>query len=135
MSNRLIGSVAAVAGLVALASSASAAPPDNTGNWTGKASQVGRSGTYTVTLTISKKGAESSYPDQKCSGKLTRAGGSGDYTFYTETITTGGIDPATKKGCPNGSITILRSGDTLIYGWIGAYGNKPIVVWATLTKQ
>jgi hypothetical protein len=114
---------------------AAAAPPDNTGNWTGKASQVGRAGNYVVTITLTKKDGTTSYPDQQCNGKLTRIGGSGNYVFYAEAITSNKFDPAKKKGCLDGSVTLLRSGNTLIYGWLGAYNDKPIVAFATLVKQ
>jgi len=114
---------------------AAAAAPDNTGSWTGKASQVGRGGTYVVTVTITKKEATTTYPAQQCSGKLTRVGGSGDYVFYAEAITSNKFDPAKKKGCLDGAVTLLRSGSTLIYGWLGSFGDKPIVAYATLAKQ
>jgi hypothetical protein len=114
---------------------AAAAAPDNTGSWTGKASQVGRGGTYVVTVTISKKEATTNYPGQQCSGKLTRVGSSGDYVFYAEAITSNKFDPAKKKGCLDGAVTLLRSGSTLIYGWLGSFGDKPIVAYATLAKQ
>jgi len=114
---------------------AAAAAPDNTGSWTGKASQVGRGGTYVVTVTITKKEATTTYPAQQCSGKLTRVGSSGDYVFYAEAITSNKFDPAKKKGCLDGAVTLLRSGSTLIYGWLGSFGDKPIVAYATLAKQ
>src|ERR1700674_2213555 len=114
---------------------AAAAAPDNTGSWTGKASQVGRGGTYVVTVTITKKDATTNYPAQQCSGKLTRIGSSGNYVFYAEAISSNKFDPAKKKGCLDGAVTLLRSGSTLIYGWIGSFGDKPVVGYATLVKQ
>ena len=112
-----------------------AAAPDNTGSWTGKASQVGRPGSYIVTVTLTKKDGTSLYPDQQCNGKLTRVGGSGNYVFYAEAITSNRFDATKKKGCLDGSITLLRSGNTLIYGWLGSYNDKPIIAYATLIKQ
>src|SRR5882724_6227655 len=84
---------------------AAAAAPDNTGSWTGKATQVGRPGTYVVTVTLTKKDGTTTYPDQQCSGKLTHIGGSGNYVYYAEAITSNHFDPAKKKGCLDGSIT------------------------------
>ena len=86
-------------------------------------------------LAIAKKDSTTTYPGQQCAGKLTRIGGSGNYVFYAEAITSNKFDPAKKKGCLDGSVTLLRSGDTLIYGWLGAYTDKPIVAYATLLKQ
>src|SRR5262245_57897750 len=125
---------AAFGAMIATALPAAAAP-DNTGSWTGKATQVGRAGTYTVTVTITKKDGATIYPEQQCNGKLTRIGGSGNYVYYAEAITANKFDAAKKKGCLDGSITLLRSGNTLIYGWLGAYNDKPIVAYATLVKQ
>jgi len=129
-----IASLAVVAVLAGTAM-ATAATPDNTGKWTGKATQVGRSGTYTVILTIGKTDNISAYPDLNCTGKLTRIGGSGNYVYYAEAITNNKFDAAKKKGCLDGSVTLLRSGNTLIYGWLGEYNDKPIVAYATLVKQ
>ena len=76
---------------------ASAAATDNTGTWVGKASQVGRDRTYTVTITISKKDIVTAYPEQNCSGKLTRIGGSGNYVFYAEAIVNNKFDTAENR--------------------------------------
>jgi hypothetical protein len=110
-----------------------AAAPDNTGTWVGKASQVGRDRTYTVTITIGKKDIVTAYPDQNCSGKLTRIGGSGSYVFYAEAIVNNKFDAAKKKGCLDGAVTLLRAGSSLIYSWIGQFNDKPIVAYATLS--
>jgi hypothetical protein len=112
---------------------AHAAAPDNTGTWVGKASQVGRDRTYTVTITIGKKDSVTAYPDQNCSGKLTRIGGSGSYVFYAEAIVNNKFDATKKKGCLDGAVTLLRAGSSLIYSWIGEFNDKPIVAYATLT--
>jgi hypothetical protein len=111
---------------------AAAAAPDNTGTWTGKASQVGRDRTYTVIITIGKKEVTSAYPDQNCTGKLTRTGSSGSYAFYAEAIVNNKFDATKKKGCLDGAVTLLRTGNSLIYSWIGAFNDKPIVAYATL---
>jgi hypothetical protein len=107
----------AVVAVLAGTAMAAAATPDNTGKWTGKATQVGRSGTYTVVLTIGKSDNISAYPDLNCTGKLTRIGGSGNYVYYAEAITNNKFDAAKKKGC------------------LGAYNDKPIIAYATLVKQ
>src|SRR5947207_13366577 len=130
-----LAALMAFAAIIGTALPAAAPTPDNTGSWTGKATQVGRPGAYVVTVTLTKKEGTTTYPDQQCTGKLTRIGGSGNYVFYAEAITTNKFDPAKKKGCLDGSVTLLRSGDALIYGWLGAYGDKPIVAYATLIKQ
>ena len=112
---------------------AHAAAPDNTGTWIGKASQIGRDRTYAVTVTIGKKESTTTYPDLNCTGKLTRIGGSGTYVFYAEAIVNNKFDATKKKGCLDGAVTLLRSGSSLIYSWIGAYNDKPIVAYATLS--
>ena len=73
------------------------------------------------------------YPDLNCTGKLTRIGGSGSYVFYAEAIVNNKFDATKKKGCLDGAVTLLRSGNALIYSWIGAYNDKPIVAYATLS--
>ena len=130
-----LAALMAFAAVAGAALPATAAAPDNTGSWTGKATQVGRPGTYIVTVTLTKKDGTTIYPDQQCNGKLTRIGGSGNYVFYAEAITSNKFDAAKKKGCLDGSITLLRSGNTLIYGWLGSYSDKPIIAYATLIKQ
>jgi hypothetical protein len=125
--------------VIALAAGAAlpahAAAPDDTGTWVGKASQVGRDRTYTVTVTVGKKETTTTYPDLNCTGKLTRIGGSGNYVFYAEAIVNNKFDAAKKKGCLDGAITLLRAGNSLIYSWIGAYNDKPIVAYATLSQS
>jgi hypothetical protein len=125
--------MALLIGGAVLALPAGAAAPDNTGTWVGKASQVGRDRTYTVTITIGKKEIVTAYPDQNCTGKLTRIGGSGNYVFYAEAIVNNKFDATKKKGCLDGAVTLLRAGNSLIYSWIGAYNDKPIVAYATLS--
>lgn len=128
-----LASLLVIAFAAVAAMPASAAAPDNTGTWVGKASQVGRDRTYTVTVTIGKKEILTAYPDQNCTGKLTRVGSSGNYVFYAEAIVNNKFDATKKKGCLDGSVTLLRAGSSLIYSWIGAYNDKPIVAYATLS--
>jgi hypothetical protein len=109
--------------------------PSITGIWSGKAAQVGRSGGYAVKLTFTAKTITSDYADLGCAGTLAKAGANGNYSFYVEKITTGGIDATTNKGCVDGSVTLIKSGDSLIWGWLGAVNGKPIVVYATLTQE
>jgi hypothetical protein len=105
---------------------------DLTGTWTGSAVQVGRDKSYSVALTLAGKSGQSSYADQHCTGKLTRVGQSGDYSFFTETIVEGKYNPTSNTGCIDGSITLVRSGDSLVMGWAAAYNGKPIIAYATL---
>jgi len=128
-----LASLLVIAFAAGAAMPASAAATDNTGTWVGKPSQVGRDRTYTVTITISKKDIVTAYPEQNCSGKLTRIGGSGNYVFYAEAIVNNKFDAAKKKGCLDGAVTLLRAGSSLIYSWLGEFNDKPIVAYATLS--
>ena len=103
--------------------------------WTGKALQVGHSKGYTVTLKVSAKAMESEYPELACGGKLTKVGAKGDSSFYIETITHGALDKTTGKGCIDGTVTLIKSGEGYIWGWVGQYDGKPIVAYAALGKQ
>ena len=128
-----LASLLVIAFAAGAAMPASAAATDNTGTWVGKASQVGRDRTYTVTITFSKKDIVTAYPEQNCSGKLSRIGGSGNYVFYAEAIVNNKFDAAKKKGCLDGAVTLLRAGSSLIYSWLGQFNDKPIVAYATLS--
>lgn len=105
------------------------------GTWTGNAIQVGRAGGYPLTITISAKSAETDYPSLNCGGTLTKVGTKGDDSFFVETITRGGFDPASSKGCLSGTVTLVKAGDQMIWGWIGTFGGKPVVAYSTLSKQ
>jgi hypothetical protein len=105
------------------------------GVWTGNAIQVGRAGGYPVAITISAKGAETDYPNLSCGGTLTKVGAKGDDSFFIETITRGAFDPGSSKGCLSGTVTLVKANEQLIWGWIGTFGGKPVVAYATLTKQ
>jgi hypothetical protein len=107
---------------------------DWTGKWSGQIVQVGRTGAYVFNLTFSGKGGTTNYPAENCTGTLTRTGASGDYAFFTETITTGKYDVVAKKGCLSGSITLVKAGPALVMGWVAAHDGKPIIAYGTLTK-
>jgi hypothetical protein len=102
------------------------------GTWSGPLNQVARAKQFTLTLKLDGKTGTSTYPDAHCSGKLTRAGTVGDTVFYSETITEGKLDAATKAGCVDGNFTLIQSGTGLVAGWLGTYDGKPIVVYGVL---
>ena len=120
------------------APAATAKPAAATGDWSGKWSgqivQVGRSKSYVFNVTFSGKNATSSYPESNCTGTLTRTGTSGDYAFFTETITTGKFDVVAKTGCLSGSVTLVKSGPAIVMGWVAAHDGKPIIAYGTLAK-
>jgi hypothetical protein len=112
---------------------AKAKPADWTGTWSGSLAQVGRAKPFAFQVTLSGKTGASSYADDNCAGKLARAGTSGGFAFFTETITSGKLDPATGKGCLDGSLTVVKdAGGGLIMTWMAAYGGKAIVAYGTL---
>jgi hypothetical protein len=113
---------------------AAAAPPDVNGVWSGQATQLNRDKPFQVIMTVAAKGSKIEYPDSQCSGTLTRAGTSGDFVFYAEKITSGGFDPARKTGCIPGSITVQKVDGAMIWGWVGSYEGRPMVVYGTLNK-
>lgn len=119
----------------AAAQKSSAKADSLSGTWSGRISQVGRSKRYTMTITITGKGGTTSYPDQHCTGKLVRVGSSAGYTFFAETIGEGKFNAADKSGCLDGSITLLRSGDALVMGWLAGFEGKPIVAFGALALQ
>jgi len=47
----------------------------------------------------------------------------------TLTITRG------KDKCIDGTVTIGRAGNNLVWGWIGAFRGKAYVAWGTLTRN
>ncbi|MCX5515279.1 hypothetical protein C3941_22410 [Kaistia algarum] len=105
------------------------------GIWAGSFMQVGHSGGYKMAIKFAGKTIETDYPDQSCGGKLTKVGTKGDTSFYVETITRGGVDAATGKGCIDGNVTLIKAGDGYIWGWVGQHDGKPIVAYGTLAKQ
>src|SRR5262249_45041624 len=61
-------------------------PTSVAGTWTGRVTETGRASPFAITLTVDAKGGSGTtdYPDQSCSGKLTRVGTSANYVFYSE---------------------------------------------------
>ena len=103
-----------------------------TGTWSGSLAQVGRGKPFAFSVTLAGKTGESSYPDDHCVGKLTRAGTSGNYAFFTETITEGKLDTTTMKGCLDGSLTLVKDVSGLVMSWTTTHGGKAIVAYGTL---
>ena len=112
-----------------------AKPADWTGTWSGPIAQVGRAKSFAFEVTLAGKTGQSSYPDDHCSGKLVRAGTSGNYAFFTETITTGKLDSATGKGCLDGTLTFVKDGSGLVMTWMAARNGKAIVAYGTLVPR
>jgi hypothetical protein len=110
----------------------SPAGPAVSGSWKGELTQIGSTTPYKVELAISPTGAETKYPDLKCTGKLIRVGASKSYVFFIEIITKG----ASNKGgrCPDGTITMARAGDKLALLWFGTVENDMIIASGTLSK-
>ncbi len=113
-----------------------AKPADWTGTWSGSLAQVGRAKPFAFQIALSGKTGTSSYADDNCAGKLARAGTAGGFAFFTETITSGKLDPATGKGCLDGALTMVKdAGGGLILTWTAAYGGKAIVAYGTLAAM
>jgi hypothetical protein len=108
------------------------AGPAVAGSWRGELTQIGSTTPYKVELAISPTAAETKYPDLKCTGKLIRIGASKSYVFFIEIITKG----ASNKGgrCPDGTITMARSGEKLALLWFGTVENDMIIATGTLSK-
>jgi hypothetical protein len=106
-----------------------------TGAWTGSLTQPGHPKSYAISVTLAGKTGQTTYPDQNCAGKLTRVGTSGNYAFFTETISTGKFDPATKAGCLDGSLTLQKDGGKLVMAWMTAHDGKAIVAYGSLDEQ
>jgi hypothetical protein len=110
-----------------------AKPAEWTGTWSGSLAQVGRAKPFAFKITLSGKTGASSYADDNCAGKLARAGTAGDYAFFTETITSGKLDPATGKGCLDGALTMVKDASGgLILTWTAAHAGKAVVAYGTL---
>jgi hypothetical protein len=108
------------------------AGPNLNGKWKGEVTQIGSKAPYKLQLAISPTGGETTYPDLHCSGKLIRIGASKSYAFFIEVITEGA---STKGGsCPDGTITMARSGDKLALSWFGDIDGNMIVAYGTLSK-
>lgn len=107
--------------------------PAISGTWTGTVKQVGgNESKYAVVFTVDKV-METEYPELDCKGKLTRIGNSKSYVFFIEVMTKGGRDKGGR--CADGTITVSRTGDKLVWGWFGNNDGDPIVVTGVLTKK
>jgi len=102
------------------------------GKWRGELTQIGSKTPYKLQLAVSPMGGETKYPDLNCAGKLIRIGASKSYAFFIEVITQG----ASSKGgnCPDGTITVARSGDKLALSWFGTVDGNIIIAYGTLSK-
>ena len=54
-------------------------------------------------------------------------------SFFVEVITKGHVDKGGR--CPDGTITVARSGDKLAVGWFGSVKENTIVAYGTLSKK
>ena len=77
-----------------------AKPAEWTGTWSGSVAQVGRAKPFAFEVTLSGKTGKTGYADDHCTGKLVRAGASGNYAFFVETITEGKLDFSDREGMP-----------------------------------
>jgi hypothetical protein len=108
------------------------AGPAVIGKWKGELTQIGSNAPYKLQLSVSPTGGETKYPDLHCTGKLIRIGASKSYAFFIEVVTQGA---STKGGnCPDGTITMARSGDKLALSWFGAVDGNMIIAYGTLSK-
>ena len=107
--------------------------PAVAGKWSGQLTQIGSRSPYKVELAITAKSAESKYPDLDCVGKLIRVGASKSYVFFIEVITKGS---ANKGGrCPDGTVTMARSGDKLALEWFGNIEGDTLIAYGTLSQS
>ena len=104
------------------------------GRWTGSFAQNNQPGTFAVAIDFAGGTIAVDYADQKCGGTLEKIGEKGDSSFYVETITRGGVDPATGHGCIGGNVTLIKAGDTLIWGWVGEHKGQAMLASAILAK-
>jgi hypothetical protein len=105
-----------------------------TGTWSGQVNEVGRASPFPMTITIDAKGSTTTYPEQSCSGTLTRIAASGPYVFYSEKITKGAYDKAKGSGCLDGTMVLTRAGNTVLMSWFGVLDNAPYHAAATLAQ-
>ena len=106
-----------------------------TGTWTGEVEQPGHESPFAISITIAASGATTSYPDQGCTGTLTRIGTSGAYVFYVEKITKNRYDATKGTGCLDGTITLAKAGNAVLMSWFGTVDNGLYQASATLTKK
>jgi hypothetical protein len=109
------------------------AGPAITGTWSGPVTQVGSDSKYSVVMSLTATGGQSSYPELNCIGKLTRIGASRSYVFFIEVIVQGQREKGGR--CPDGTITVARSGDNLVWGWFGSIDGDIAVAYGTLTHK
>ncbi|MCX5479667.1 hypothetical protein OSH08_11675 [Kaistia geumhonensis] len=121
------------AALIAGAGLAAAEPIS--GQWTGSFKQSNEPGSYAVAIDFAREPAAIDYADQSCGGTLEKVGEKGATSFYVETITRGGVDPATGHGCLNGNVVLMRTGDTLLWGWIGEHKGQAFSATAILARK
>ena len=95
--------------------------------------QVGSKAKYSVVLTLTATGGETTYPEVPCSGKLTRIGASKSYVFFIEVITQGQRDKGGR--CPDGTITVGRAGDNLLWTWFGNVDDEPVLAYGVLNRK
>ena len=110
-----------------------AAAPSIAGTWSGPVTQVGSQSKYSVVITLTASGGETTYPELNCSGKLTRVGASHSYVFYVEAIAQGHRDKGGR--CPDGTITVGRAGENLAWVWFGSVDNEIGLAYGTLTRK
>jgi hypothetical protein len=136
-----LGGVAGVAAFgiaAALASQALAqatAAASFIGTWSGEVDQPGHEAPFSISITIAASGATTSYPDQGCTGTLTRIGANGVYVFYVEKITKNRYDATKGTGCLDGTITLAKAGNAVLLSWFGTVDNGLYQASATLTKK
>jgi hypothetical protein len=107
--------------------------PAVTGTWSGPVTQVGSKAKYSVVLTLTAAGGETTYPEVPCAGKLTRIGASKSYVFFIEVITQGQREKGGR--CPDGTITVGRSGENLVWAWFGSVDDEPVLAYGVLTRK
>ncbi len=93
---RRIALVALPAAMLTVSAGLAAAEPIS-GTWTGSFKQSNEPGSYAIAIDFSREPATIDYSDQSCGGTLEKVGEKGTTSFYAETITRGGVDPATGK--------------------------------------
>lgn len=109
------------------------AGPAISGTWSGPVIQVGSQSHYSIVLTLTGSGGESTYPELNCSGKLTKVGASRTYAFFIEVITQGQREQGGR--CPDGSVTVARAGDSLAWEWFASVGGEVAIAYGTLTRN
>ena len=121
--------------LVATIGGATAQDPASSivGAWTGNVQQNSGNWQFTVIMSVTANGGETSYPEIDCDGTLKRIGSANGYVFFTETITRGSVETGGK--CVDGTLTIASNGAGLSWGWVGTYGGKVLVAWSDLVRK